>query len=215
MPRVSEEYINKKRNEILDCAQELIKEMPLYSITMRDMIKRLSYSQGAIYRYYKSVDEVFADLMNREIADIGVLEEFNKTIDMQLSFEEGLYRLFELFGKYVYEVQRKVGGKFYYEIQVAYMFDYEKQQKLFERLEFKKTLMQIQEKLVQYIIENVKKENRQMKYPLENFIEYVCATIDGICNAQAVLMENKGQDTKKDILEKFKMLAEYCQLCFE
>ena len=38
MPKVSEEYLMEKRKSILDCARDLIKEMRLYTITMRDFI---------------------------------------------------------------------------------------------------------------------------------------------------------------------------------
>lgn len=215
MPKVSEEYFVEKRNAILDCAKLLLKEMPLYSITMRDLIKRLGFSQGVIYRYYKSVDEIFVDLMNREIADIKVQELFDETIAKNISFKECIYQLFEHFSDYVYQVQNAVGGKFYYEIQVAYMFDYEKQKKLLPQMIYKKNLEMIQEKMVAYIVTKIDEGAFTLKYPMKSFVEYICSGIDGICDGNAVRMEMGQVVNDTGIKEQFRMLAEYCVSCIE
>lgn len=215
MPKVSEEYFVEKRNAILDCAMLLVKEMPLYAITMRNLIKRLGFSQGVIYRYYKSVDEIFIDLMNREIADIEIWEDFDKTLAENISFKKCIVRLFEDFANYVYQVQSVVGGKFYYEIQSAYMFDNEKQKTLLTKLIYKKNLEMIQEKMVTYIVTKIDEGTFRLKYPMESFIEYICSGIDGICDGNAVRMEmgQVADDTR--IKEQFRMLAEYCVSCIE
>ena len=64
MPKVTEEYLTGKRNLILECTNEILIEKPLYQITMRDIIKKAGFSQGAIYRYYANIDEIYIDLIN-------------------------------------------------------------------------------------------------------------------------------------------------------
>ena len=39
MPKVTDEYLTDKKNYILECTGEILKEKPLYSIAMRDIIK--------------------------------------------------------------------------------------------------------------------------------------------------------------------------------
>ena len=213
MPKVSEEYLMEKRKAILDCARDLIKEMPLYTITMRDLINRLGFSQGVIYRYYKSTDEIFVDLMNREIEDIEVMKYLDEILEKKLSFEESIHQMFECFAHYVYKVQNAIGGKLYYEIQVGYMFDYEKQQRLLSQMIYKKNLERIQEKLTLYIVAKIEKEGFVLKYPMTEFVEYICATIDGICNDHAVWLEMGKTKGKEIIKAQFRMLADYCLLC--
>lgn len=215
MPKVTEEYFVEKRNAILDCARILVKEMPLYSITMRDLIKHLGFSQGVIYRYYKSIDEIFVDLMNREIADIKVEEHFDEILEKNLSFKECIFQLFEHFGSYVYQVQSAVGGKFYYEIQAAYMFDYEKQKELLPKMIYKNNLDMIQGKMVSYIIAKIEKGDIVLKYSIDSFVEYICAAIDGICDGNAVRMEFEQVTDDTRIKEQFRMLAGYCISCIE
>ena len=48
MPKVTDEYLTDKKNYILECTGEILKEKPLYSITMRDIIKRAGFSQRCV-----------------------------------------------------------------------------------------------------------------------------------------------------------------------
>ena len=49
MPKVSDAYFEKKRNEILDAAYAVAMEKPVYTVSMRDIIQRSGLSQGGIY----------------------------------------------------------------------------------------------------------------------------------------------------------------------
>ena len=66
MPKVSEEYIEERRKFIMQCASNIYEEKPLYKITMRDIIKETGFSQGNVYRYFKSVLEIFIALANQK-----------------------------------------------------------------------------------------------------------------------------------------------------
>lgn len=40
MPKVSEDYFKKKRDEILDAAYQVVMEKPIYSVSLRDIIQK-------------------------------------------------------------------------------------------------------------------------------------------------------------------------------
>ena len=46
MPKVSHDYVIRKKNVILEAALSVCKVKPLYEITMRDIIKASGVSQG-------------------------------------------------------------------------------------------------------------------------------------------------------------------------
>ena len=52
MPKVTEEYIIKKKKMITDTAYELCLEKTVSTVTMQDIINRTGLSQGGIYRFY-------------------------------------------------------------------------------------------------------------------------------------------------------------------
>ena len=72
MPRVSEEYKQEVKQRILLAAEEACKEKPAYAITMRDVIRQVGLSPGAVYSYYPNIDSMWLDYMNSLLAEHGV-----------------------------------------------------------------------------------------------------------------------------------------------
>ncbi len=70
MPKVNDEYLQDKREQILDAATRVCMRKPVYSIAMRDIITETGWSQGAIYRYFKNVHLILFELMNRQTAGL-------------------------------------------------------------------------------------------------------------------------------------------------
>ncbi len=65
MPRVSEEYLQNKKKEIVDAAYRVCVRKPITSMEMKDVIAETGFSHGVVYRYYKDLDGVLADLVIR------------------------------------------------------------------------------------------------------------------------------------------------------
>lgn len=63
MPKVTEEYIQRKKKMIIDVAYALCIEKTVSTVTMQDIINRTGLSQGGIYRFYKDIDEIFRDML--------------------------------------------------------------------------------------------------------------------------------------------------------
>ena len=59
MPKVTDEYIADKKSYILKCTGEILKEKPLYLVTMRDIIKKAGFSHGIIYHYYANLAKIY------------------------------------------------------------------------------------------------------------------------------------------------------------
>jgi len=65
MPRVSQEYLDARRSEILDAAIECFSREGLHCTTMQDIVRQSGLSAGAIYNYFKSKEEIIEALANR------------------------------------------------------------------------------------------------------------------------------------------------------
>ena len=65
MPKVNEEYLEGKKEEILDAALAVCARKPAYDLTMSDIVAETGMSQGGVYKYYNNIDLVLADLINR------------------------------------------------------------------------------------------------------------------------------------------------------
>ena len=51
MPKVTEEYINNKKNLIIRAAYDLCIRKTVSTVTMQDIINETGLSQGGIYRF--------------------------------------------------------------------------------------------------------------------------------------------------------------------
>jgi AcrR family transcriptional regulator len=83
MPRVSEEYFENKRKEILDAAYRVCVRKPLTSVVMKDIIDETGFSHGVIYKYYKDLDEVLTDLVIRINSENRIDEDLNAILDRE------------------------------------------------------------------------------------------------------------------------------------
>lgn len=65
MPKVSQEYLDARRSEILDAAIVCFSRDGLHCTTMQDIVRQSGLSPGAIYNYFKSKEEIIAAIATR------------------------------------------------------------------------------------------------------------------------------------------------------
>ncbi|MGV9839313.1 TetR/AcrR family transcriptional regulator [Nocardia niigatensis] len=70
MPRVSEEHLERRRQQILDAAQSCFARKGLHATTMQDVFAESGLSAGAVYRYFKSKDDIIKDLATEATVDL-------------------------------------------------------------------------------------------------------------------------------------------------
>ena len=210
MPKVTDEYLADKRNFILECTGEILKEKPLYLVTMRDVIKKAGFSQGVIYRYYANLDEIYVDYINKHTI-FNVLEQ---RIDTLLSSEQSeraiLAECFIAMGEYIAELLKSVVGKTFFELQILYSSDFDKINAIFPKLKFKQSLEYAQYKTVEYALSKVETGVFRPQIPVKSLLAFVSVYIDGI--AQSVVFnaaggKNSDSAPSIDIPEMFRVLA--------
>lgn len=81
MPKVSEEYYEQKRREIVDAALRVCMRKPVETIVMNDVISETGFSHGVVYRYYKDLDDVLRDLVIKINREHSINEALKKIIE--------------------------------------------------------------------------------------------------------------------------------------
>ena len=64
MPKVTQEYKEQMRARILEAAVKAAETRPAYELTMRDVIRSTGLSPGAVYSYYRNIDDLWIDFFN-------------------------------------------------------------------------------------------------------------------------------------------------------
>ena len=69
MPKVSPEYLEARRNEILDAAFACFRRRGFHQTTMQDIYREVGLSPGAVYHYFRSKEDIIAAAIDRNTAE--------------------------------------------------------------------------------------------------------------------------------------------------
>lgn len=209
MPKVTDEYLTNKKSFIIECTGEILKEKPLYLVTMRDIIKKAGFSQGVIYRYYASLDEIYVDFINKHTTHTLLEQKIDALLNSEYPEKNILEECFIAMGEYIEELLKSIVGRTFFELTVLYAYDFEKRASIFPKLKFKQSLEYAQCKIVEYITSNVEKGVLQPQIPIHSIILFVSNFIDGISQSFALNTEEINHDTESvlDISEMFQTLS--------
>ena len=83
MPKVTEEYIAGKKKRITDAAYALCLQKTVSTVTMQDIIDRTGFSQGGIYRFYKDIDEIFADMIRQMRERVSIKGKIDEILEQK------------------------------------------------------------------------------------------------------------------------------------
>ena len=111
MPKVTEEYLENKRQMIVEAAYQVCLRKPVEMVTISDVIAETGMSQGAIYRYYNGLDEILADIATKMRADYNIIDKLEEILsDSSSSLEELTYQvcdcLADIMEKHLMDIQK-------------------------------------------------------------------------------------------------------------
>lgn len=208
MPKVTDEYLAGKRNFILECTNEILREKPLYQITMRDIIKKAGFSQGVIYRYYANIDEIYIDLINKNPISNLLEQRIDYLINSEQTIKSVVSDCIVSIGEYIEELLKSIDGKTCFELLVTYAYDAEKRNVIFPKLQFKQSLEYAQNRIVEYLMQKIQQGVLQTSISVDSIIMFTGISIDGIMQGVAMnTVENAEGKTIVDVPEMFQTLA--------
>jgi len=90
MPRVSDQHLAARRQQIIDAARACFIRNGFHATTMQDVIREASLSVGAVYRYFKSKEDLIAAMVDEVVGEIADLLHEVTSARPRLSVEETL-----------------------------------------------------------------------------------------------------------------------------
>ena len=183
MPKVSEEYYEKKRREIIDAAYRVCARKPITSIDMKDIIAETGFSHGVIYRYYKDLDEVFKDLVitiNSENKINDRLDEILSKADIR-EWEQTIYDIYQMLADYMKEVGTDLLKVSIYGDMLA-MSDPERAMKIAQRLgkDEQSPLLYATEAMTAFLTKVIKQNKLKPAVPVDQIIQFFIVNYHGI-----------------------------------
>jgi AcrR family transcriptional regulator len=95
MPKVTEQYKEEKRSQILDSALKCFGEKGYQATIIDDIVKHSNISKGAIYNYFTSKEEIYLQLL--QISTDSFFEEVAQENAVLKSAKEKLLNMFRRF----------------------------------------------------------------------------------------------------------------------
>ena len=183
MPKVSEEYYEKKRREIIDAAYRVCARKPITSIDMKDIIAETDFSHGVIYRYYKDLDEVLKDLVitiNSENRIDERLGEILENADIK-NWEQTIYDICQMLADYMREVGTDMLKVSIYGDMLA-MSDPERAMNIAKRLgkDEQSPLLYATEAMTEFLNKVVKENRLEPKTQVDQIIQFFIVNYHGI-----------------------------------
>ena len=183
MPRVTDEYYEKKRREIIDAAYRVCVRKPITSVDMKDIIAEAGFSHGVIYKYYKELDEIIRDL----VITINERNKIDDRLDSILNNSElrdwknTVIAVFKMLAAYI----TKAGVdmlKLYISSDLLAMSDPERALRIEERLgkEDQSPLVYLITALAKYLKKVIKANDLKPSRSVDEMMQFVIVTYQGI-----------------------------------
>ena len=179
MPKVKDEYLQDKREQILDAAYRVCMQKPIYSITMRDIITEIGWSQGAIYRYFKNVHFILFELINRQTAHLRVREEVDVIFALPEAPEHIISKILDLVTRTSMMNMKEYGKMlFEYSAFIANQPEYLEPFQQNVRIAFE--MQYLQKRTLEFIVSHIESNYFKPLIPIEEIFSFIGTSIDGI-----------------------------------
>jgi AcrR family transcriptional regulator len=96
VPRVSENYLTARRDQILAAARTCFLRNGLHNTSMQDLIREADLSVGAVYRYFKSKNEIINAIAEGVAGTLIVQLNEIATLDPPLPLPDAMGRVLDV-----------------------------------------------------------------------------------------------------------------------
>ena len=186
MPKVSANYINNKKNSILEAALSVCKNKPLYEITMKDIIKESRVSQGGIYRYFSDIDEILIALINKFNINTDFKQNIDEIIEISTTPKDVIENLFAFFGRSIKENLTTI-GKFQFELTVLLANHPDRQEKIMSQITEVENSQYLMDQLFNIINDGVSSGDFIPILPINDIFYFIITSVDGIVRDTVLL----------------------------
>lgn len=217
MPKVTQKYIDNKKNRIIEAAFNVCKRKTVCTVTMQDIIDESGLCQGGIYNFFSNIDEVLAEVLDkiRKEASIDNLVDELVARSENQTIEESTKAIFDLMAKTM-----KKDLFPYYKIEFEYNILItnfpERAKRIYSANKIPFLYQHFFDVLVPKIVDLIKEKKIVPKIPLNEIFDYNSAVYDGILK-QAIYHfsyqknVNENPDFSYDIEKQFyKMYLSTC-----
>lgn len=180
MPKVTPEYIEQKKQMIVEAAYNVCLRKPVDTVTISDVIAETGMSMGAIYRYYDGLDEILTDMVKKVRTDYGAYDRIMSLAnETDGSFEENVYRIYDVMADIMEEHLMDI-QKINFDFGVMAINNPERMKRILSGVEGQGNLEKIGLDLLPKMLEGAGKLGYRMKCTPEELMLFLSSSTTGI-----------------------------------
>ena len=180
MPKVTPEYIEQKKQMIVEAAYNVCLRKPVNTVTISDVIAETGMSMGAIYRYYDGLDEILTDMLKKVRTDYGAYDRIMSLAnEADGSFEENVYRIYDVMADVMEEHLMDI-QKINFDFGVMAINNPERMKRILSGVEGQGNLEKIGLDLLPKLMEGAGKLGYRMKCTPEELMLFLSSSTTGI-----------------------------------
>ena len=179
MPKVSEAYLVEKKNEILDAAFEVCKRKPAYEVTMSDIVAETGLSQGGVYKYFNSIYQVYAALIDRANQAGDQIQQDDGGMLLDIAPEEKLGQLFKISEQFFSDMLLSY-NKILFELSTYCIQNPEIDKKIKSETKVTPVFPYLANRAAELIIMQVQAGYFKPVIPVEDVLAFMVSSFDGI-----------------------------------
>ena len=180
MPKVTPEYIEQKKQMIVEAAYNVCLRKPVDTVTISDVIAETGMSMGAIYRYYNGLDEILTDMVKKVRTDYGAYDRIMSLAnEADGSFEENVYRIYDVMADVMEEHLMDI-QKINFDFGVMAINNPERMKRILSGVEGQGNLEKIGLDLLPKLMEGAGKLGYRMKCTPEELMLFLSSSTTGI-----------------------------------
>lgn len=209
MPKVSTEYLKKKRSEILEAAYTVCMKKPLHQVSMRDVINESGFSPGGVYRYFSNFSDILIALVDRDSYKYDIVNLTDRVLLHDDIPERVLGRIFTILGDTV--IDNLIGvGKIFYESLVVYAEDPKVLNRFYTESEMVAKENYIKEKALTYVEQKITEGYFKPQLPSDALYGFLFTAIDGIIRDTILIQHYQMNALPFASLEKNSLIKSLC-----
>lgn len=207
MPKVSPEYMKKKKKRIIDATYNVFQHKPLYGISMLDIVREAELSKGGIYRYYKDVDEVLIAMINRESAKHPYKDSIDDMLRDTDNSDDTIKAILVFLGAYI-QKHILVLGKIQFELTVLLANHPEKTEKYMHQLVEQNNSQYLMKMLHDCIKKGIEDGIYTPSYSVQDLYTYISTFINGLIRDMVLSKCYGAYDGKIDAVQMMGIFAQ-------
>ncbi len=179
MPKVKDEYLENKRNQILDAAFAVCKRKPVYDVAMTDIVTETGMSQGGVYKYFNNIDLVLAALIDRANLQGNYIEQIDEIMESGNASDVILHDLFLISEQYFSDMLISY-NKILFELSTFFAYNPERRERINKKVTTSSTFGYLTQCALRIMMTGVERGDFVPVLLVKDIMAFIIASFDGI-----------------------------------